>query len=302
MPELPEVETIRRGLERRILCKEIVRVLVRKVKLVRGDGEEFCAELIGREFAQIGRVGKLLILEIGQGKNDGKKFLLIHLKMTGQLIYCDGRDFVAGGHANSRDEQEKLQAGDSEEFCQEGKYTHIVFEFAGGGRLFYNDMRQFGFLQIVPAEELAQIKSGYGIEPGTDNFTLCNFAQIFLRRKTNVKALLLNQKVISGLGNIYVDEVLFAAGVLPSRSANSLTEAEQKKIFRFIKSIIAQAIRSGGTTFSDFVGADGKQGNFAQKLKVYGRAGEICPKCKTTKIQKTKLVGRGTHFCANCQK
>ncbi len=314
MPELPEVETIRRGLERVLPGKEISDLKISKPKLLRGSPAVFRRVLRKARFGKIRRRGKLLIMEVFTAGRSGKKrvgkadkkFLLIHLKMTGQLIYCDGSDFVAGGHANSRAERERFAAGEVAEFCQPGKYTHVVFEFVDGSRLFYNDLRQFGYLQVVNEAELAQIESGYGIEPGRENFTWENFKRMFTGRKTNIKAFLLDQKLISGLGNIYVDEVLFAAGINPRRTVDTLDESERKKIFRHIKTIIKRAIEAGGTTFSDYVDASGRRGSFVEKLKVYGRAGELCLRCRRrgakSKIRKLKIAGRGTHLCPRCQR
>lgn len=311
MPELPEVETVRAGLAGRVVGKEIAQIVVNKPKLVKNSQRVFRDALVGSSFSCIDRIGKLLIFVIASKskstpKSDCAKFLLIHLKMTGQLIYCDEETFVAGGHANSQKEKNDFAQNVQEEFCKPGKYTHVIFEFGDGdnlsGKLFFNDVRQFGYLKIVNEMELGKIKQNFGIEPGTPNFTWENFAQIFVGRKTNIKALLLNQKVISGLGNIYVDEILFCAKVLPTRKVTTLTIDEKEKIFRYTKSIIASAIKFGGTTFSDFRDVSGQKGNFAQQLKVYGHAGEFCAKCKTTKIQKIKLAGRGTHLCTNCQR
>ncbi len=307
MPELPEVETVRLGLAEQIVGKKIKNIEVLKPKLVKNSLGRFLDALLGNSFSGICRVGKLLIFKIKRSQKTGAKkkteqnFLLVHLKMTGQLVYCDQKNFVVGGHANSKNEREKFAKGESSDFCQKGRYTHIIFNLASGGKLFFNDLRQFGYLRVVSKNELLDIKKNFGIEPLTDNFTWQNFLQIFENRKTNIKALLLNQKIISGLGNIYVDEVLFASGVSPYRGADSLTKKEKKKIFENSEKIIARAIKYGGTTFSNFLNSEGKKGAFVKKLKVYGKEGELCPKCKSTKIKKVKLAGRGTHLCPKCQ-
>jgi formamidopyrimidine-DNA glycosylase len=312
MPELPEVETVRLGLEKRVVSKKILDIEILKPKLVKNTLGVFLGALVGNSFSEISRVGKLLIFKIKPGRKVGaskqknkksleQKLLLVHLKMTGQLIYYDQKNFVVGGHANSAQEREKFVSGETKDFCQKGKYTHIIFNFAGGGKLFFNDLRQFGYLKVVNEKELKKIKESFGIEPLTDGFTWENFLQIFKNRKTNIKALLLNQKVISGLGNIYVDEVLFASGVSPCRKADSLSEKEKKKIFENSEKIIARAVRYGGTTFSNFLNSEGKKGGFVKKLKIYGKEGEPCSKCENEKIKKVKLAGRGTHFCPKCQ-
>ncbi len=298
MPELPEVETIRLGLEYKILNKKIIKIEIKKNNLVKNSLIIFKKNLIDQKFTNLDRIGKLLIFTIA----NSNKFLLIHLKMTGQLIYCDKKNFVAGGHANSQAERKNFELGKREEFCQPGKYTHLIFTFADNSYLFFNDLRQFGYLKIVSASELAEIKTNYGIEPGQKNFTWKNFQKIFIGRKSNIKTLLLNQKIIAGLGNIYVDEILFRSKILPTRSANTLTEIEKKDIFSFTKKIIKWAIRAGGTTFSDYRDSAGRRGNYWAEINVYNRAGKICPSCQKNKIKKIKLNGRGTHFCDFCQK
>ena len=313
MPELPEVETIRRGLQKQIVGKTIEKIVIRKPNLVKQSQASFRRELVGAIFSKIDRIGKLLIFTF-QNKN---KFLTIHLKMTGQLVYCDEKNFVAGGHANSKKEEEEFLKGKKQEFCKPGRFTHIIFWLKDQHRgkasvlskLFFNDLRQFGALRVVNQEELREIKNKYGIEPGRPNFTLTNFKKALQNRKTTIKALLLNQSIISGLGNIYVDESLFASKIHPQRIANTLTANEQKRLFNAIERIIKLAIKNNGTTFSDFVDSKGERGNFKQKLKVYGRKGQPCLRCCRKRktncpylIQKIKVAGRGTYFCPACQK
>ena len=320
MPELPEVETIRRGLQKQIVGKTIEKIVIKKPNLVKQNQASFRRGLIGATFDKVDRIGKLLIFTVARSQTDAdsKLYLLIHLKMTGQLVYCDEKNFVAGGHANSKKEEEEFLNGKKEEFCKPGRFTHIIFQLKdqhGGkasvlSRLFFNDMRQFGMLKVVNQEELKKIKSKYGIEPGRPNFTFANFQKTLgldknnkKPRKANIKATLLNQSIISGLGNIYVDEALFSAKIHPQRTVNTLTTGEQKVLFNAIKRIIKLAIKNNGTTFSDFIDSKGKKGNFSQKLKVYGRQKLRCTRanCLGT-IQKIKVAGRGTHFCPECQR
>ena len=362
MPELPEVETIRRGLQKQIVGKTIEKIVIKKPNLVKQSQASFRRELVGATFSKIDRIGKLLIFTVIQSRTDtdltristdsiqnriknsnlkhsnfnqnsqpqaglplveksktqnSQLYLLIHLKMTGQLVYCDEKNFVAGGHANSKKEEEEFLKGKKQEFCRPGRFTHIIFYLKNQqqngkltkSKLFFNDLRQFGSLKIVNQKELKKIKSKYGIEPGQPNFTFANFKEVLQNRKTTIKALLLNQTIISGLGNIYVDESLFASKIHPQRIANSLTPNEQKRLFNAIKRIIKLAIKNNGTTFSDFVDSKGERGNFKQKLKVYGRQGQPCLRCcrkqKTNcpyLIKKIKVAGRGTYFCPVCQK
>ena len=305
MPELPEVETIRRGLRGKIVSKKIKDVVVKKPNLIKQSVKFFRGNLLNNSFENIQRVGKLLIFPLKNvNKQKQKLFLLIHLKMTGQLIYCDKKSFTAGGHINSQEEEKMFAEGQKEALCAPGKYTHIIFEFADNSKLLFNDLRQFGYLKIVKEKELLKIKEEFGIEPGRKNFTLNNFQEILEKRKqSNIKAFLLNQKNISGLGNIYADESLFASKINPRRKVGSLTENEQKILFRSIQKIIKESLKYQGTTFSDFVDSRGRKGNFKQKLKVYGRQELKCKRkgCNGI-IQKIKVAGRGTHFCPRCQK
>ncbi len=286
MPELPEVETVRRGLNKTILNKKIREIKILKPKLVRNSLAEFREILVGETVKNVARTGKLLIFEIAENT-----FLLVHLKMTGQLIFQSQNEKMMGGHPNPNS---------NDEFPN--KYSHLIFDLGDGEQLFYNDLRQFGYLEIVDKARLLEIQAKYGIEPGTANYTWENFREILAKKKKTVlKSFLLNQQIISGLGNIYVDESLFWSGILPTRTAGSLTEAEAKKLFKNIAKIIAEAIEVGGTTFRNYRDALGGKGNFTDKLAVYGREKLPCLVCGT-KIEKTKLNGRGTHFCPHCQK
>ncbi len=298
MPELPEVETIRNDLSKKILNKKIVKLEVRKVKLVKNTQKIFKSVLLESKFSEIDRIGKLLIFVIKEGRKE--KYLLAHLKMTGQFIYVSKDSVIAGGHSNSRAEARKYRLGGLEKDLP-NKFSHIIFHFDDASTLYFNDMRQFGYMKIVESEELETIKARYGIEPLQKNFTWKNFKKTFEDRRTNVKAFLLNQNMISGLGNIYVDEILFASGVLPTRNVSALNEEELRAIFENTKKIIRNAIKQRGTTFSDFVDLGGEKGGFSNFLKVYGKEKTICPKCKRTKILKTRVAGRGTRFCPRCQ-
>ncbi|MCK5535595.1 MAG: hypothetical protein KAI79_02145, partial [Bacteroidales bacterium] len=247
MPELPEVETIRTDLSEKVVNKKIIKIDVRKVKLVKNTQKVFKGFLLNSKFSYIDRIGKLLIFVVK--KNREEKYLLVHLKMTGQFIYVGKNEVVAGGHSNSREEARKYRLGGLEKDLP-NKFSHIIFHFNDDSTLYFNDMRQFGYLKIVNKDELETIKSRYGIEPLQRNFTWKNFKKTFEGRRMNIKAFLLNQHMISGLGNIYVDEVLFASGILPTRNISALSEEELRKIFENSKKIIKSAIKQRGTTFS----------------------------------------------------
>ncbi len=286
MPELPEVETIRTGLKTHVLLKRVEKVLVGLPKIVRGNLTEFQEVIQGNQFTDIDRIGKLLIFKL----DTTDYFLILHLKMTGQLIYPTHQEIVAGGHPFP-------------EFTADlpNKFTHVTFVFADGSRLFFNDLRQFGYLQLVTPQQLLLLKTQYGLEPTMDDFTWNHFQELLGERTTILKSFLLNQKFISGLGNIYADESAFAAGVRPDRKIQTLTLTERKKLFTSIREIIMSAIEHKGTTFRNYADSEGKKGGYAALLQVYGRAGERCLRCGQADIQKMKLAGRGTHYCPHCQ-
>lgn len=285
MPELPEVETIRQDLRHKIVGKKIKNLILSKKAKLNKSAIFFVDFFVGNHFVEIDRIGKLIIFILPDEEN----ILLIHLKMTGQLIYKKDNKVIPGGH------------NDVSTVDVPNKHTHVQFHFDDGSKVFFNDIRRFGYLSIEPIKKLENIKSKYGIEPLTSNFTWDNFVKIFKNKNTILKALLLNQQIISGLGNIYVDEICFDAEVRPDRKVNTLTVSELKKLFTSTKKIIKKAIENRGTTFNNYVDGDGNKGNFVKYLKVYGRGGEECKKCKTV-LQKIKVAGRGTVFCDKCQK
>ena len=286
MPELPEVETIKNDLIEKIVNKKIKKVQVGLGRLVIGDLKKFKKDLVGNSFKDIDRIGKLLIFVLAENK----KYLLVHLKMTGQLVYCQKKNIIAGGHGLPKITE-----------CLPNKYSHIYFIFNDNSYLFFNDMRTFGYMKIVELKELNEIKQKFGLEPLTNEFSLINFKKIVKKHNTTIKAVLLNQNIIAGIGNIYADETLFKAEIKPDRSASSLNDKEIKKLYNSINNIINKAIKFRGTTFNNYVDANGRQGNFVKHLKVYARAGQKCFKCGNI-IKKIKIAGRGTHFCEQCQK
>ncbi|MFA5248212.1 MAG: bifunctional DNA-formamidopyrimidine glycosylase/DNA-(apurinic or apyrimidinic site) lyase, partial [Patescibacteria group bacterium] len=258
MPELPEVETIRRDLIKKIVGRKIKNIEVKDKKI--GEAKDFACFLVNKNFTDIERVGKLLAFRISSGS-----FLLVHLKMTGQLVFEDKSGLIAGGHSTA------------DNFLLY-KYTRFQITFFGDGNLFFNDLRRFGYVKIVSVKEWEAIKNSYGIEPLQKNFTLKNLKEA-LQGKRNIKAVLLDQKNIAGIGNIYADEILFAAKIKPARPAFSLKKSEIEKIYKEARRIISLAIKYRGTTFSDYVDASGKKGNYSSFLLVYGRTGQECYIC-----------------------
>ncbi len=289
MPELPEVETIRRDLEKKIAGQKIKSAGILATKSVHNKSVEFLKFLVGNNFSHIERRGKLLMFAL---KKVGKyAFMLVHLKMTGQLIYRHKKQILAGGHSQT-----------AMDTTVPNKFTRVIFTFSDGGQLFFNDLRRFGYLKLVSKEEKEKIvKNNFGIEPLTPDYTLEAFEKLFKKRQTNVKALLLNQKLISGIGNIYADEACFDARILPFRKVSSLTKEEIRKLFSVIEHVLKLSIKHRGTTFNNYVDSDGNTGSHISFLNVYGRAGEKCKKCKSI-ILKNKHAGRGTHYCVKCQK
>ncbi|MBI2444055.1 MAG: bifunctional DNA-formamidopyrimidine glycosylase/DNA-(apurinic or apyrimidinic site) lyase [Candidatus Magasanikbacteria bacterium] len=290
MPELPEVETIRQDLRRKILNTKIVKVEVRASNAVGGERAKFGRTLTGNAIREIERRGKLMVWRLERGDAD----LLVHLKMTGQLIYerqtDDHVEVVAGGH--------KLTERD---FDLPNAHTRVIFTFANRGKLFFNDLRRFGYLKLASAAEAERALSKFGIEPLTKAFTGPAFRQALGKRQTSVKAALMDQEKIAGIGNIYADEICFCARVRPTRRVSTLTIAEKKKLFACTPRIIQKAIQHKGTTFRDYLDTEGKQGNYTNFLRVYDQDGKPCSRCHAL-IKKIKSNGRGTHFCPHCQK
>ncbi|KKT26776.1 MAG: DNA-formamidopyrimidine glycosylase [Parcubacteria group bacterium GW2011_GWA2_43_9b] len=278
MPELPEVETICRQLSKLIVGKKIKETKVRLPKIVKAPLAGFRRMTAGAKIVSVGRRAKLIILGLDNGWS-----LLIHLKMTGQLIY------------ESSVISDKLSAG---------KHTHVVFNFTDGLRLLFNDLRQFGYIKLVQTAKLAEffIKEGTGPEPLAKEFTLTDFKALLLKKpKARIKQFLMDPKNIAGIGNIYSDEILFFARVHPLRRNYDLKKEKIKKIWQGIKKILPAAIKLKGTSANNYLDAFGRKGDFLKKLKVYGREGEPCAKCRG-QVARIKLGGRSAHFCPSCQK
>jgi len=287
MPELPEVQTIVDDLNKTILNRKIKRVEIRLPRIVKGSNKDFSSILKNNSFQKISRWGKFIIIQLTQGN----KYLLVHLRMTGQIIYINKKEIIVGGHSE----------GDNQ-FDLPHKQTHLIIYFQDQSKLFYNDQRQFGFWQIVSCAELKKLQNRLGLDPLGDEFSLLNFKKLFINKKGTIKAFLLNQEYIAGLGNIYVDESLFRAHVLPLRKINTLTEKEIKELHQSIKDILNLSLKYRGTTFNNYVDAQGHKGNFTKFLKVYGKEGQKCSRCRKGIIKKIKVAGRGTRYCPYCQK
>lgn len=288
MPELPEVETIRLQLLHKLRGKTITGVTIYHPKTTAGD-TKFTKKVTGQTIDHIDRIGKLMIFCF---KETVDMFMLGHLKMTGQFFFIDSKGkVVGGGHSES-----ESGSGDFPH-----KHSRIAIHFGAAGTLYFNDMRLFGYLKLATARELATTKANYGPEPTNPDFDTIWFTTALKRRKTPIKAALLNQSFVAGLGNIYVDEALWRAKIAPTRRADKLTDKEARLLAKSAGDIMNESIAVGGTTFQHFVDSDGKKGNFTEYLKVFGKQGTPCPRCKTI-ILKIRCAGRGTHYCPKCQK
>lgn len=271
MPELPEVETIKKQLNKKVKGKEIKKVKVNLPKMVKYPLAEFKKIVERAEINNISRRAKLLIIELSNGYN-----LLIHLKMTGQLIFNG----------------------------EENKHTHLIYYFKDGSYLLHNDLRQFGFVKLVDESGLKEYlaKQNYGLEPLSKEFTLSLFKELLAKRKkSKIKPLLMDQRFIAGIGNLYADEILFYAGVRPTRRAGKLTQAEIKKIYQQIKNVLKLGIRKKGSSAENYLDSNGQKGNFVPLIRVYQKTGQPCKKCGA-KIKRIKIGQRSAHYCPKCQK
>ncbi|MBP8591304.1 bifunctional DNA-formamidopyrimidine glycosylase/DNA-(apurinic or apyrimidinic site) lyase [Candidatus Shapirobacteria bacterium] len=287
MPELPEVETIARSLSQSIVGKRIAAVKIFEKKQFIGDPDQIISAKVEKVF----RRAKILGLAL-----DNKLALLFHLKLTGQIIFF----------ADHRLKEElvlpaPLPFADNK---LPGKTTRIIIEFSDGSRLFFNDLRKFGWVKIIKSEKLKVKNLEYGPEPRGEDFSPDYLVDIFSKTRRPIKIVLMDQKKIAGLGNIYANEVLFAAGIDPRRPANSLTRQEIAKLYEAIIKILQAAIKAGGTSAADdaYVKPDATSGGYQRYLKVYQQAGKPCPRCRKGIIKRLNLAGRGTFFCPCCQK
>ena len=287
MPELPEVETVRLQLLYKVKGKTISQVFVHHAKTVVYN-PTMNTQLSGQTIADIDRIGKLLIFSFVDAPD---LFVLAHLKMTGQFFVSDSKGVVGGGHSMSPHNQISLP----------NRHTRVSFYFTDGSVMFFNDMRLFGYTKVANAAAVALARSGFGPEPIDPDFDVTWFVKRLRLRKTPVKAALLDQSFIAGLGNIYVDESLWRARVRPTRRADRVTKAEAGAIAQAAGNVMREAITVGGTTFQHFVDTGGDNGNFTDYLQVFGKQNSPCSRCGTL-IKKIRCAGRGTHYCPGCQK
>jgi formamidopyrimidine-DNA glycosylase len=278
--ELPEVEVVRRDLEKEVVGRRVRSVDVRPhrnaMRVIRRHArrKEFADRLAGKKMTKVDRKGKYVLIHLDDGD-----VLVVHFGMSGQFLRGTKRQSLP-------------------------THTHVVIEFQQGGDLRFIDPRTFGEMFVSSADELGKVKEldHIAIDPLEDTFTWQEFSGELARRATKLKSLLMDQKFVSGLGNIYSDEVLFAAGLRHDRMSDSLSSQEVRRLYRAIREVVQDAIRYRGTTLDDeaYVDLFGKPGEFQAELKVYGRKGLACRRCRTP-IDVVKISGRNSYFCPQCQ-
>jgi formamidopyrimidine-DNA glycosylase len=272
MPELPEVETIVRCLRRRLIGLEVeaVRVVFRPV--VRNREASFLNRIVGQEVINLRRRGKMVLVDFSGGLT-----VIVHLKMTGQLLFCPN-----------------AEAWD--------KHTHFAITFrASDEELRFRDVRKFGFILGVRTADAEGSKELSSLGPEPLTLDLSSFLDRFRGRRGRLKSLLLNQRVIAGVGNIYADEILFKAGLHPRAEVSRLGHRRLERLWSAVGTVLNEAIAFKGTTVRDYRDAEGLEGLFQNRLQVYGREGEPCPRCGAV-IKRIRLSGRGTHLCPRCQR
>lgn len=272
MPELPEVETIRRTLEHLVLEKKIEDITIRWPKIIQHpDKEQFKHLLIGETIRKMGRRGKFLLFYLDQ------YVLVSHLRMEGKYRVVPKEEPI-------------------------DKHTHVIFHFTDKTELRYNDVRKFGTMHVFPIgqERTVEPLKKLGPDPFDEDYTYEYVREKLKRTTRNIKATLLDQTIIAGLGNIYVDEVLFLSKIHPEKCANELTDEQIKTITENVRKVIEKAVEKGGTTIRSYVNGEGEMGMFQQELYVYAQDKTPCNHCGT-EIVKLRVAGRGTHICPTCQ-
>lgn len=288
MPELPEVETIRRGLVKLLPGKTIVGVEHDWDKSFPNSPADVAKFLTGFKIKDVRRRAKVLIIDL-----DSNYSLLIHLKMTGQLVYRSVTDRFGAGHPS-----------DSLIGELPDKSTRVTLDI-GDAKLYFNDQRKFGWVRLVPTIEIPEIDffRRVGPEPLSSSFKPADFAERLRRRpNSTIKAALLDQSVIAGVGNIYADESLFGARIHPAARVKDLKPAQLKRLYEELRAVLRLSIKKGGSTDRNYVNHEGKRGSYIDFAKVFRREGQPCPRHPGMLIQKIRVAGRGTHVCPKCQR
>jgi formamidopyrimidine-DNA glycosylase len=287
VPELPEVETVRRGLSELIIGKQVVGASNDTPKSFPNSESDVTQFLVGAALTAIRRRAKVLMIDLSTNYS-----LVIHLKMTGQLVFVSTDTRFGAGHPN-----------DSLVNTLPDKSTRVTLEFQDGSQLFFNDQRKFGWVKLMPTAEISELPfmQKVGPEPLELDFTAKQFADRFRRRgRTNIKAAILDQSVVAGVGNIYADESLWGAKIHPKRLVETISPAEFKELYTDLRAVMNLSIEKGGSSNRNYVNAEGKRGSYMDFARVFRREGLLCPRCGNT-IEKLRVAGRGTHICPYCQ-
>lgn len=289
MPELPEVEMVRLGLARLLPGRVVAQVGSDTPKSFPNADALVRKELVGAHVVAVDRRGKGLIINLSTGYS-----LIVHLKMTGQMVFraADGERFGAG-HPN-----------DSLVGELPDRSTRVTIIFEDGSRLFFNDQRKFGWMKLVPTLEVFEetFFAKLGPEALSDEFTFAQFRERVMRRqRTTIKAAILDQSVLAGVGNIYADESLYAARIHPATLVADVSGQKLRRLYLALREIMALSISLGGSSDKNYVDAEGRKGSYLTFAKVFRREGQVCAVCGT-EIRKIRVAGRGTHYCPHCQK
>ncbi len=275
MPELPEVETVLRGLRKRAQGRRIIAVEVLHPGIIAGDVEDFISRIEGRTAVAVRRKGKVLAAEMAGANHPDSAYLIFRLGMTGQVT-IQPLDVPLEPH------------------------THVRMLFEGRKEeLRFRDVRRFGRLRCLTREEFEALFESLG--PDAQQATEEEFLRAMRGRRGAIKSWLLNQQGVSGLGNIYADEALFEAGIHPLAQPERIASASARRLYRAVRKVLKRAVNLQGTTFRDYVDIEGRPGNFHQRLRVYQKTGEPCPRCRTL-IRRIVVAGRSSHFCPHCQR
>lgn len=288
MPELPEVETVRIGLSALLPKRQIAQVVHDWPKGFPNAPADVQAFVVGARVVAVRRRAKVLIIDLSTNYS-----LVIHLKMTGQLVFRSKDARFGAGHPNHS------LVGELPD-----KSTRVTVTFKDGSTLFFNDQRKFGWMRLLPTVEVEQLDffQKVGPEPLADDFTAPDFAARLLRRKNSgIKAVLLDQAVVAGIGNIYADESLWAAKIHPETKVAAISKPNVKSLYAELRRILQLSIEKGGSTDRNYVNHEGKRGSYLSFASVFRRQGQPCPRCGSA-IIKTRVAGRGTYTCPTCQR
>ena len=289
MPELPEVEVVKKSLKKRINKLKFTNVSIINKKLRYEIDKRYIKKIIGRNINNIKRRSKNIIFNLDNGES-----IIFHLGMTGKLTIIDGKKKII--KTSFYYDQDKLDE----------KHDHVIFFMNRGVKLIYNDVRKFGYIKIIKTNNINQSNhfSKLGPEPFANSLNIEYFKKIKKKRQNiKIKDLLMDQKFIAGLGNIYVNEILFLSKINPKKKVRNLRKKDMVNIIKFSRSVLKKAIQSGGSSIKDFSSSDGKSGKFQLFFNVYGKHGKNCSRrgCRAT-IQRVKISNRSTFFCNLCQK